>query len=45
MNICKLFIYWQRKIGGVVEWFNATVLKTVVRDERTEGSNPSASAT
>ena len=30
--------------GGVAERFNATVLKTVGRDERPVGSNPTASA-
>ena len=31
-------------MGGWQSWFNATVLKTVVRDERTVGSNPTPPA-
>ena len=30
-------------LGGVPEWFKGAVLKTVVRDERTVGSNPTSS--
>ena len=32
-------------IGGMPEWSNGAVSKTVVRLTRTEGSNPSPSAT
>ena len=31
-------------LGGVPEWLNGAVSKTVVRSSRTEGSNPSPSA-
>lgn len=33
-----------RKCGRLAEWFNAPVLKIDGRDERSEGSNPSAPA-
>ena len=36
--------YRFRRLGGVREWLNRAVSKTVVRRNRTEGSNPSPSA-
>ena len=32
------------RFGEVAEWLNAAVLKTVEREHRSEGSNPSLSA-
>ena len=39
----KYFLYNINSSGGVPERFIGAVLKTVVRDERTVGSNPTSS--
>ena len=36
---------YSRRTGGLAEWSNAAVLKTVDGDEPSVGSNPTASAT
>ena len=38
-----VILFYYRLLGGVPEWFKGAVLKTVVRDERTVGSNPTSS--
>ena len=41
---CETGIIFEFFFGGLAEWSNAAVLKTVGRDERPVGSNPTTSA-